>query len=224
MEALARRSGAVGVDRDDGVGAGLLTGAPALVDARAHAVVVGAGQHDMDATRGQPLRHALRDVEGEGVLGVPGVRRRPRRVARLGPPATVGNLAVDRRRGAGIASVVAGVEDDDAGARGRSRRRRPAPTGSRTRVRRSSARSRWSELQEMRTARPGMPAMSVSTRPGRARRRRCRWNAAGRARREACHQRGIHERSPGPRGPRSNLASTAISAVLHCGVGPQRTR
>jgi hypothetical protein len=128
VEAAAGRRRAVGVDGDDRVGVGLLPGASALVDARPHAVVVGAGEFDADAARGQPLLHPPRDVEGEGVLGVVRVGAGPGGVAGLRAAAAVRNRAVDRRGRGRVAAVVPGIEDDDACGTGRVARggRRPA--------------------------------------------------------------------------------------------------
>ena len=120
------------------------------------------------------------DVEGEGVLGVAGVGRGAGGVARLGAAAPVRDLAVDRARGAGVASVVAGVEDDDAFAGGADDADvavGPAPCGSAAPRRAARRRATWLPPSAGR-ARP-----QDGTPPGRRTERR----HSGRARGRACH-------------------------------------
>ena len=202
MEAVVAGTGTVGVDRHDRVRARPLPGPSAHVDARPDAGVVVTGHHDTDAAGGQPLRDPLRDVEGEGVLGVPRVGRGPGGVARLRAPASVRYLAVDGGGGAGVAAVVAGVEDHDA--RPGRRRRRGRRTRCRTRargpgegLRRRPSPTRPYSVPRSAGRPPGKRRSAHRTRRARARPRSrtgggC--GVAGRTRAEACH--GYAERQP----------------------------
>ena len=166
METSAGRGRAVGVDGHDGVGVGVLPGATTFVDAGAHPIVVGAREHDPHAAVGQPPRHALRDVEGEGVLGVACVGGGPGGVAGLRAAPAVGDRPVDRRGRDGVAPVVAGIEDDDARTRGdrgagdgRGEGRRGSRSRSRRRgrdgARRRSGRREWTRRGIRRGGRTG---------------------------------------------------------------------
>ena len=196
MEALARRSGAVGVDRDDGVGVGLLTGAPALVDARARR----RGRRCRVSTTRTPravrrcaTRCATSKVKAcsayPASVEVPVVLQafvppRPSGTWRLIaagapalPPLCPGSRTTTRAR-ADVAAAETGVDglgDPGAALVG------PAHGG-------RDGRSR-------RRVRPGASAVSASTRPGRARRRRCR--AGGGQRSRAGTPRSLPPASPG---------------------------
>jgi hypothetical protein len=97
VETLRGRRRPVGVEGDHRVGTRPIRDRGAIVHARADPGVIGPGQHDLHAARGQRITDPQCDIPIEGVLGIAAVGGGAGGVARLGATPTVGNRAVDLR-------------------------------------------------------------------------------------------------------------------------------